>query len=82
MKVVPVRLNDRTIERIDFLVNSGIYSNRSEALRKIIEVGVKEIEAETNHLKRIDEIVDKIMNVELNFEGRLSKALKEGRDRW
>ena len=36
MKVVPVRLPDKVIEVIDKLVQEGLYSNRSAAIRIII----------------------------------------------
>jgi|GEM_PF-1665603 Arc/MetJ-type ribon-helix-helix transcriptional regulator len=82
MKVVPVRLDDRKLKDLDLLVKAGIYKNRSEALRKIIENGMKKVEAEIEYLKKIDEIVDKIIDSELNFGGMLRKSLEEVRDRW
>jgi Arc/MetJ-type ribon-helix-helix transcriptional regulator len=82
MKVIPVRLDDRKIKNLDLLVKAGIYKNRSEALRKMIEAGMNEINAEIEYLRKIDEIVDRIIDSELNFGGKLRKSLEEGRDRW
>jgi Arc/MetJ-type ribon-helix-helix transcriptional regulator len=36
MKVIPVRLPDKVIEVIDRLVQDGLYSNRSSAIRIIV----------------------------------------------
>ncbi len=82
MKVVPVRLDERKLRDIDLLVKAGIFKNRSDALRKIIESGMKEVESEIEHLRKIDEIVDRIMDSELNFDGILRESLEEVRDRW
>ena len=82
MKVVPVRLDERKLKDIDLLVKTGVFRNRSEALRRMIESGMKEIESEIEHLRKIDEIVDRIMNTELNFGGILRESLEEVRDRW
>ncbi len=82
MKVVPVRLDERKLRDIDLLVKTGVFRNRSEALRRMIESGMKEIESEIEHLMKIDEIVDRIMNTELNFGGILRESLEEVRDRW
>jgi Arc/MetJ-type ribon-helix-helix transcriptional regulator len=64
------------------LVKAGIYKNRSEALRKIIENGIRKIETEIEYLKKIDQIVDKIIDSELNFNGQLRRSVEEERDRW
>jgi Arc/MetJ-type ribon-helix-helix transcriptional regulator len=82
MKVVPVRLDDRKLKDLDMLVKVGIYKNRSDALRKIIENGMRKVEAEIEYLKKIDVIVDRIIDSDLNFGGVLRKSLEEGRDRW
>jgi len=82
MKVVPVRLDDKKLKDLDLLVKAGIYKNRSEALRKIIEYGMERAEAEIEYLKKIDEIVDRIIDSELDFGGVLRKSLEEVRDRW
>jgi len=82
MKVVPVRLDERKLKDIDLLVKAGIFKNRSDALRKIIESGMKDVESEIEHLRKIDEIVDRIMDSELNFDGILRESLEEVRDRW
>jgi len=43
MKVVPIRLDDRKLKDLDMLVKAGIYKNRSDALRKIIENGMRKV---------------------------------------
>ncbi len=82
MKVVPIRLDDERLKDLDMLVKAGIYKNRSEALRKIIENGIRKIETEIEYLKKIDQIVDKIIDSELNFNGQLRRSVEEERDRW
>ena len=82
MKVVPVRLDERKLKDIDLLVKAGIFKNRSDALRKIIESGMKDVESEIEHLRKIDRIVDRIMDFKLNFDGILRESLEEVRDRW
>ncbi len=82
MKVIPVRIDDKMLKNIDMLVKSGIYKSRSEALRKILEIGLEKIDEEVEYIKKIDKIVDKIIDSELNFDGALRKSLEEGRDRW
>ncbi len=82
MKVVPIRLDERKLKEIDLLVKAGIFKNRSDALRKIIESGMKDVESEIEYLRKIDRIVDRIMDSELNFSGALRKSLEEVRDRW
>jgi len=59
---VPVRIDDRKLKFIDLLVKSGVYKSRSEALRKILEICLEEIDAD---LKKIDKVVDEIMRLEL-----------------
>ena len=46
MKVVPIRLDDRKLKDLDMLVKAGIYKNRSDALRKILENCIKIVEVE------------------------------------
>ncbi|MBO8181827.1 MAG: ribbon-helix-helix protein, CopG family [Archaeoglobus sp.] len=82
MKVVPVRLDDQKIKALDILVKAGIYKNRSDALRRIIENGMEKVETEIEYLKKIDEIVDRIIDSEIDFGGMLRKSVDEGRDRW
>jgi len=36
MRIVPVRLPDKVVERLDELVGEGYYANRSAAIRVII----------------------------------------------
>ena len=82
MKVVPVRLDDKMLKSIDLLVKAGVYKNRSEALRKIVGIGMSKVEVEVEYLKRIDGVVDKIIDLKLDFGGVLRRSLEEGRDRW
>ena len=74
-----MRIDDRKLKFIDLLVKSDVYKSRSEALRKILEICLEEIDAD---LKKIDKVVDEIMKLELSFDGMLRKSLNEGRDRW
>jgi len=81
-KVVPLRLDDKKLKDIDMLVRAGIFDNRSEALRMLIEAGMEKINAEVKYLRKIDLAVNRLINAELNFKGELRKSLEEERDRW
>ena len=82
MKVVPVRLDNKKLKEVDFLIKAGVFKNRSEALRMLIEAGMEKVNAEIRYLRKIDQIVDRLIDVELDFKGELRKSLEEGRDRW
>lgn len=79
-KVVPVRLDDKTLRLIDELVKLGVYSSRSEALRDLIRIGIKHV----RRVKVIIEAVNKLFELEkeegdipVKLEGALKQLLAE-----
>ncbi len=64
-QVVPPRLDSEILELIDRLVELGVFSSRSEALRGLIRDGIKKYEA----LAKIAKGVEELFKIEEN-EGR------------
>ena len=75
-QVVPLRLDRETLESIDLLVELGIFSSRSEALRVLVEIGLSSYKG----LARIAKAVEKLFELERS-EGdipvKLSGVLKQ-----
>ena len=75
-QLVPVRLSRDLLRVIDMLVEAGVFSSRSEALRELIEAG---LEASRGVVKLV-EAVNKLFELERE-EGdipvKLSGALRE-----
>jgi Arc/MetJ-type ribon-helix-helix transcriptional regulator len=68
-ETIPVRLNRETVETIDLLVKTGLYSNRSEAIRELMKRGLNSQE----ELQQLGKLVKIIRNLDsagkLNFAG-------------
>ncbi len=78
--VVPLRLDPETLELIDKLVELGVFSSRSEALRELIKAGIERYES----LARIGEAVDRLFEMEkrrgeipVRLDGALKRLLEE-----
>ena len=83
-KVVPLRLDDEIIEFIDYLVRLGIYRNRSEALRSLIEIGVRKYRSISYLVKAVDKlfvIEQRKGDIPIRLDGALKQLLAE-RDRF
>ena len=79
-RVVPVRLDDDVIGFIDMLVDLGIYSSRSMALRELVRMGMEEFRWMAN----VEEAVEKLFKLEeemggipIKIEGGLEQLLAE-----
>ena len=79
-KVIPVRLDDETIEFVEELVRLGIYSSRSEALRDLIRIGIENMK----QIKSVVEATNKLFKIEeeegdmpIRLGGALRKLLTE-----
>lgn len=79
-QVVPLRLDPETLELIDKLVELGVFSSRSEALRELIRAGIERYES----LVRVAGAVDKLLEMEkregdipVRLAGALGQLLKE-----
>ena len=68
-ETIPVRLNRETLETIDLFVRTGLYSNRSEAIRELMRKGLESQE----ELKQLGKLVKIIQGLDaagkLNFAG-------------
>ena len=42
MAVIPVKLSDREIRKLDILVASGLFKSRNEAIRTMVSEGMKD----------------------------------------
>ena len=40
MTTIPIQLNDADVKKIDFLVKSGRYKSRNQAIKKYLEEGI------------------------------------------
>ena len=65
-KIVPVRLREEELKRIDRLVEYGIFQSRSEAIRELIRLGVESLA----YLSEVLEAVEKLFELE-RVEGRI-----------
>lgn len=74
-ETIPVRLDRETIETLDLFVKTGLYRNRSDAIRELMKKGLNS----QNELKQLGHIVKLIHK--LDTAGRLDFAgLKLDRD--
>lgn len=68
-ETIPVRLDRDTLETLDMFVKTGLYQNRSEAIRDLMKRGLDSQEG----LKRLGRLVRTIRDLDsagkLNFEG-------------
>jgi len=42
VRVIPLRLDNEVLSFVDMLIDLGVYSSRSEALRDLIKIGIEE----------------------------------------
>lgn len=68
-ETIPVRLNRETVETIDLLVKTGLYTNRSEAIRELMKRGL-ESQEEIKQLGKLVKIIRDLDSLgKLNFTG-------------
>jgi Arc/MetJ-type ribon-helix-helix transcriptional regulator len=59
-KIVPVRLREEELRRIDRLVEYGIFQSRSEVIRELIRLGVENLA----YLSEVLEAVERLFELE------------------
>ncbi len=68
-QTIPVRMDRDTLETLDLLVKTGLYRNRSEAIRELMKRGLDSQEG----LKRLGRLVKLLREMDsqgkLDFEG-------------
>jgi len=79
-RVVPLRLDTKTLELINMLVRLGVFSSKSEALRELIKVGIKSYEGLSRIAKAVEElsrIEEKEEDIPIRLKGGLKQLLEE-----
>ncbi|MCD6510744.1 MAG: ribbon-helix-helix protein, CopG family [Thermoprotei archaeon] len=79
-RVVPLRLDAKTLELISMLVRLGVFSSKSEALRELIKAGIKSYEGVSRIAKAVEElfkIEEKEKDIPIRLEGGLKQLLEE-----
>ncbi len=67
-ETIPVRLDRETLETLDLFVKTGLYRNRSEAIRELMKQGIHSQEG----LRKLGRIVKLIQT--LDSKGKLDFA--------
>ncbi len=68
-RVVPVRLGEDELKKIDELVKHGVFRSRSEAIRELVRLGVK-----LAYVSEVLEAVERLFELE-KVEGRIPVEL-------
>ncbi len=87
MGIVPVRLDDEDLKRIDLLVKREAYRSRSEAIRQMIKAKLAEAMAEDED---VTDLVASLLRmrrrgrqpVTLRLRKSAVELVAQGRDRW
>ncbi len=83
-RVVPLRLDKDVLEFVDLLVRLGVYSSRSEALRKLIKAGMRELGWIYRVVRGVEvlfELEEECGDIPFKLDGALKELLEE-RDRF
>ncbi len=68
-ETIPVRLDQETLETLDLFVKTGLYRNRSEAIRELMKLGLDSREG-LKHLGRLVKLLENLDSAgKLNFAG-------------
>lgn len=80
LQVVPLRISREVLERVDKLVELGVFNSRSEALRELIKLGLRNYEKMTR-IARAVELLFKLEKegngVPVKLKGSLKQLLEE-----
>jgi len=60
VRVIPLRLDNEVLRFVDTLIDLGVYSSRSEALRDLIKIGIEEY----RWMTRVYEAIEKLFKLE------------------
>jgi Arc/MetJ-type ribon-helix-helix transcriptional regulator len=87
MGIVPVRLDDEDLKKIDLLVKREAYRSRNEAIRKMIKERLAERLAEDEDVSDLVESLLRMKRkgkepVTLRLKKPAVELVREGRDRW
>ena len=87
MGVVPVRLDDEELKRIDLLVQQKHYKSRNEAIRQMLKSKLSE---ELSEDEDVHELVESLLRIKkkgkdplvLKLQKTAVETVGEGRGRW
>ncbi len=83
-RVVPLRINREILETIDKLVELGVFSSRSEALRELIKIGLKNYEKITRIARGVEKLFElekEMGEIPIKLDGALKQFLEERKER-
>ena len=86
MGIIPIKLSQREITLIDYLVKTGRFKSRNEAIRYMIRKGLQELLGDFFIAEEIDEIVEKLLKIEgdifiIKSEKTAEELVREDRER-
>jgi Arc/MetJ-type ribon-helix-helix transcriptional regulator len=68
-ETIPVRMDSDTVETLELLVKLGLYSNRSEAVRELMKLGL-DSQKEMKNLSKLVRVVRELdASGKLDFSG-------------
>jgi len=84
LRVIPVRLTDEEVRKIDLLIKQGLYRSRSEAIRAILP---ERLEEKLGEDEDVTSLVNKLLNlrkargnpVRLRLKKNAVEVVAEGR---
>jgi len=87
MGVVPVRLDDEDLKRIDLLVKRQAFRSRNEAIKKMIKTMLSESTADDQD---VDKLVESLLKLKkagkeplvLRLKQSVTEIVASGRDHW
>jgi len=87
MRVVPVRIDDEDLKRIDLLVKRQAFRSRNEAIRRMIKITLSE---SMSDVQNVDELVKSLLKLKksgtepvvLRLNRTATRIVASGRDRW
>ena len=86
MSVIPIKLSKKEIALIDYLVKTGFFKSRNEAIRYMIKRGLQELFSELFVSSELDEIVKELLEIEgdiliIESEKTAAELVREERER-
>ena len=83
-RVVPLRISKKILEEVDKLVELGVFNSRSEALRELVKIGLRNYEKLTRIAKGVEKLFELEENegdIPVELRGALKELLEERKKR-
>jgi len=86
LSVIPIKLSKKEIALIDYLVKTGFFKSRNEAIRYMIKRGLQELFSELFVSSELDDIVKELLEIEgdiliIESEKTAAELVREERER-